>query len=252
MVRSMHLQENFEVERKGIYYFDSTPFIVKIWNPEMDLHTESIKSLPLWLPLPDLDIKYWGLGSLSKIGSLIGHPLKSDKYTAEKSMLNYARLLVDVPLDGPFPECVEFFNEKEVLIRQPVKFEWLPSKCSFCGMFDHLEEVCRKKSAPKKEWRRVEQGQTAEAPQRTMQQQINPATLHITSSRKVSTNSKGKATIPIQDITGFTPVTKKAAARMVPQQSILETMEANSFQLLQFDKEYLNHVEQMPGAGSND
>ena len=116
----------------------------------MDLQTESIKSLPLWVQLPGLDIKYWGLGSLSKIGSLIGHPLKTDKYTADKSVLNYAKLLIDVPLDGPFPEYVEFFNEKVVLIRQPVKFEWLLSKCSFCGMFSHREEARRKKISNKK------------------------------------------------------------------------------------------------------
>ena len=94
----------------------------------MDLQTESIKSLPLWVQLPELDIKYSGLASLSKIGSLIGQPLKTDKYTAEKSRLNCARLLIDVPLEGSFPEYVEFFNEKGLLVRQPVKFEWLPTK----------------------------------------------------------------------------------------------------------------------------
>jgi len=41
-----------------------------------------------------------------------------------------------------------------------VKFEWIPTKCSFCGMFHHLKEVCRKKVAPIKEWRRVEPGQS--------------------------------------------------------------------------------------------
>jgi len=48
------------VEKKGMYYFDSKTFLVKGWNPKMELHTESIKSLPLWIQLPDLDIKYWG------------------------------------------------------------------------------------------------------------------------------------------------------------------------------------------------
>ncbi|KAJ8419566.1 LOW QUALITY PROTEIN: hypothetical protein Cgig2_004597 [Carnegiea gigantea] len=34
------------------------------WNPEMDLNTDKIKSLPLWVQFPNLDIKYWGLESI--------------------------------------------------------------------------------------------------------------------------------------------------------------------------------------------
>jgi len=47
----------------------------------MDLHTKTIKSLPIWVQLSGLDIKYWGAQSLSKIESIMGIPLKSDKYT---------------------------------------------------------------------------------------------------------------------------------------------------------------------------
>jgi len=46
------------VERRGVYYSDSKPFLLKGWNPEMDMHTEEIKSLPLWVQFPDLDVKY--------------------------------------------------------------------------------------------------------------------------------------------------------------------------------------------------
>lgn len=252
MVRFQHLQDKMEVERKDIFYFDSKPFIVKSWNPEMDLRTESIKSLPLWVQLPDLDIKYRGLRSLSKIGSLIGNPLKTDKYTADKSRLSYARLLIDVPLDGSFPESVEFFNEKDVLIRQPVKFEWLRTKCSFCGMFGHLEQVCRKKSAPKKAWRRVEQGQDTGVSNPPIQRQQNSATVLPNPYQKDCTQNKGIAASPNQDTSVFIPVTRKSAARMGSQQSIPHTMAYNSFHLLQSGTESPNQVEQVPGTISND
>ena len=58
MVRFMHMQDKSTVEKKGLYYFDSKIFLVKGWNLEMDLHNTSIKSLPLWVQLPDLDVKY--------------------------------------------------------------------------------------------------------------------------------------------------------------------------------------------------
>ncbi|KAJ8419302.1 hypothetical protein Cgig2_023141 [Carnegiea gigantea] len=66
---------------------------------------------------------------------------------------------VEVPINGPFPEYVEFFNEHDMLIRQQVKFEWTPCKCAHCGMYGHTEEVCKKKNATRKEWRRVQQPQ---------------------------------------------------------------------------------------------
>ena len=91
---------------------------------------------------------------MSKIVSLIGIPIKTDKYNREKTMLKYTRLLVEVPIDGPFPENVEFFNEHDMLI-----CEWIPCKCAHCGMYGHTEEVCKKKNATRKEWRRVQQPQ---------------------------------------------------------------------------------------------
>ena len=35
------------VEKRGVYYFDAKPLLVKGWNPEIDLYTESITSLPI-------------------------------------------------------------------------------------------------------------------------------------------------------------------------------------------------------------
>ena len=112
---------------------------MKGWNPNMDLCTETIESLPIWIQLPDFDLKYWGTNSLSKIYSSLRIPLKIDKFTKDKSMLRYARVLVDMRIEGSFPEFIEFFNEHEVLIRQPVKYEWIPTKCLHCEMFGMLK-----------------------------------------------------------------------------------------------------------------
>ncbi|KAJ8420659.1 hypothetical protein Cgig2_021461 [Carnegiea gigantea] len=55
LVRFENLQDKQQVEKRGIYYFDNKPFLVKAWNPKMDLHTETIKSLPLWEVTKDND-----------------------------------------------------------------------------------------------------------------------------------------------------------------------------------------------------
>jgi len=49
MVRFAQLQDKISVEKCGIYFFDSKPMLVKGWNPTMDLQTETIHSLPIWI-----------------------------------------------------------------------------------------------------------------------------------------------------------------------------------------------------------
>ncbi|KAJ8419732.1 hypothetical protein Cgig2_013407 [Carnegiea gigantea] len=91
---------------KGIYYFDHKPFIVKAWNENLEVDTNAISSLPIW---------YWGVETLSKLGSILGIPLKTDKPTMEKNYLNYAGLLINISLDGPFPEYVDYITDKGIV-----------------------------------------------------------------------------------------------------------------------------------------
>ncbi|KAJ8425600.1 hypothetical protein Cgig2_008578 [Carnegiea gigantea] len=146
LVRFHSLEDKEAVLQKGIYYFNGKPFIIKAWNKELELDKSSINSLPIWVQFPDLDVKYWGPDSLSKLGSLLGIYLKTDRHTRDKMFLNYARVMIDIALDGPYPEYVEY----------PVKYEWKPLKCSHCNMYGRLEAECRKKHERRKEWRVVE------------------------------------------------------------------------------------------------
>ncbi|KAJ8422267.1 LOW QUALITY PROTEIN: hypothetical protein Cgig2_000655 [Carnegiea gigantea] len=143
LVQFVSMHDELEVVKKGVFYFDSKPLIVKGWNPEMDMHTDDINSLPIWVQLPALDIKYWGAESLSKIGSTIGIPLKTNRYTKDRTMLKYARLLINVSLDSPFLNFIEFLNDHDVLIRQQVVYEWKPVKCSHCHMTLSYHKGCK-------------------------------------------------------------------------------------------------------------
>jgi len=137
LVRFSNKEDAIRVAQKGVFHFDQKPFIVKAWTPEMEINVDSITPLPIWIQLPELDVKYWGMQSLSKLGSVIGIPLKTDRYTKDKTMLKYARLLVEMPLKGQFPDYIEFANEKNVIIRQKIVYEWRPIKCTHCRMFGH-------------------------------------------------------------------------------------------------------------------
>ena len=39
-------------------FFDSKPLIMKPWNPDIDVIKEDVKTVPMWIKLPGLDLKY--------------------------------------------------------------------------------------------------------------------------------------------------------------------------------------------------
>ena len=86
---------------------------------------------------------------MSKIGSILGIPINTDKYTEDKSMLQYTGLLIHVSLDGPFPVYVEFTNDFDLVVRQLGKYEWKPIKCHNCQIFGYVEDDCRRKNTDK-------------------------------------------------------------------------------------------------------
>ncbi|KAJ8422716.1 hypothetical protein Cgig2_003262 [Carnegiea gigantea] len=114
LVRFSNMNDQLTVANRGLHFFDRKPLLVKPWNPEIDLNTEAISSLPIWVQFLGLDLKYWGLENLSKIRSILGIPLKTDKYAKDKTFLKYARVLIDIPLDREFLEYLEFINDHRV------------------------------------------------------------------------------------------------------------------------------------------
>ncbi|KAJ8419746.1 hypothetical protein Cgig2_019154 [Carnegiea gigantea] len=109
----------------------------------------------------ELDIKYWGIEILSKLGSMLGIPIKPNKITKEKSALSYARLLIEIPLNGPFPKHIDFVNDWDVIVRQKVTYEWKLTQCSFYQMLGLEELNCRKKAKTRQEWGPVQRGEAA-------------------------------------------------------------------------------------------
>lgn len=74
------------------------PLIVKRWNPEMDLNAEDVKVVPTWVRLLRLPLKYQGQSTLNKLARFIGNPIKTDKATAQKEILAYAKILMEVSI----------------------------------------------------------------------------------------------------------------------------------------------------------
>ncbi|XP_074310077.1 uncharacterized protein LOC141645046 [Silene latifolia] len=131
-------------------------------TPDIELTKEEVKSVPVWVRLHKLPLKFWG-NSLKKIADLIGSYVKADNATELKTRLGFACVMVELKLGQKFPNSVKFRDEKHILIEIEVEYEWKPTICANCKQIGHEKVNCRRgKPASqhkqiRKVWRHVQQ-----------------------------------------------------------------------------------------------
>ncbi|KAL2943829.1 hypothetical protein RDABS01_032176 [Bienertia sinuspersici] len=176
------------------YFFDYKPLIMKQWSPDIELHKESVKTVPIWVRMPHLELKYWGQGCLHKLGDIIGTTLKIDNVTMNKDRLSYARILVAVELDKELPDYIRFQNEKGLPVQQYIEYEWRPTYCTVCKRYGHPSDKCNKKTT--KQWQ----------PKKTQGQQ--PLKENTSNIKDAATEQKAEEK-GHKESQGFSPVQRK-------------------------------------------
>ncbi|XP_074289004.1 uncharacterized protein LOC141614147 [Silene latifolia] len=149
------------VLKSGHFLFHNKPMIIRPWSPKVELTKEEVKSVPVWVRLHKLPLKFWGK-SLSKIDNLVGQYVKSDEASEQKTRLSFARVMVELQLGQKFPNSIQFLDEKQNLLTLNVEYEWKPSVYTKYKLLGHEKEHCRKgkpvqlRQAPQKVWRPVQ------------------------------------------------------------------------------------------------
>uniref|UniRef100_A0A803PSI9 DUF4283 domain-containing protein n=1 Tax=Cannabis sativa TaxID=3483 RepID=A0A803PSI9_CANSA len=141
--------------KTGVIQFDKKPVILRPWSEDMDT-ARMVKSILVWVRLNGLGLQYWGKKNLSALVSTIGKSIMADKVTLERSMIKYARVLVDVEIKEEPLRTIAYVNEKKQLMEQPVEYEWLPTKCTACDMLGHSISNCNKGKPTV--WKKKQQG----------------------------------------------------------------------------------------------
>ncbi|XP_056695400.1 uncharacterized protein [Spinacia oleracea] len=150
LVRFTTMENCAKILQGGTQFFDSKPLILKPWSPDINYAKEDVKTLPIWIKLSDLDVKYWGDKSMFKIAGQVGTPIKVDQATMHRDKLMFTKILVDVKIDQHFPSVIQFVNEKGVIVDQKVTYDWLPHSCTNYKGIGHKAEVCKQaKKQPK-------------------------------------------------------------------------------------------------------
>ncbi|VFQ84121.1 unnamed protein product [Cuscuta campestris] len=94
----------------------------------------------------NLNMRFWSLYGLSKLGSMVGKPIRRDRPTANKTKYSYARIQVEVKVLQEFPQEITFIDDEDKVITQRVTYEWYPCICSHCRKLGHTQETCRKQN----------------------------------------------------------------------------------------------------------
>ncbi|KAL2942681.1 hypothetical protein RDABS01_031030 [Bienertia sinuspersici] len=153
LVRFNSVEQREQIWNDEPKFFDSKPVIMKKWDPDMELHKETIKTVPIWIRFPKLELKYWGHRSLHKLGDAIGTTLKVDRLTEQKERLAYARIMVEVDIQKELLDQIEFINEKGISMVQLIEYEWRPNFCSKCNKYGHRGEECSKGVRKEMAWK---------------------------------------------------------------------------------------------------
>ncbi|XP_020251160.1 uncharacterized protein LOC109828610 [Asparagus officinalis] len=139
-----------EILMSGPWFFGSRPLLLKPWTVGDDLEKVSECLYPMWIQLPALKLNLWNEKGISKITSVIGRPITTDKLTANRQRLAYARVLLEVKMPAPLPDQILIQGPNGKQYNQKVIYELKPRWCDYCKQVGHDSKVCRRHSVTQK------------------------------------------------------------------------------------------------------
>lgn len=102
----------------GKYVFsDRKHVVMKPWDSVTGFKREDVCTIPIWIRLEKLDLKYWGEKALFKIVGQIGKPLMMDKATRLREKLYFPRVLIEVSIKHDLPDWVQFGDELDRIVK---------------------------------------------------------------------------------------------------------------------------------------
>lgn len=127
--------------RRGMWNLAGVPVVMSKWTPFIEDDQPEEKSIPLWVHLKNVPTSMVSWEGLSFITSPVGVPVRLHPETAQCINIKTPKIFVNADLTKELPKKM-FFNllGKETLVEY--SYPWLPSRCSNCMKWGHLEKAC--------------------------------------------------------------------------------------------------------------
>lgn len=138
-------EQKLDVLRKEWTYYFKYAVMFKPWGPDKDVDVQCVESTPLWIQFPGLPPRLWSSKSLSKIVTCIGTPLAANKMTAQRTKLDFARVLIDVKSTDNLPNVVLIVRSNGMKFYQEVLYERDMPRCAHYHFIGHEIDQCRRR-----------------------------------------------------------------------------------------------------------
>ena len=92
---------------------------------------------------------------MERLEGEIGKFIQVDTHTMKRSLIGFARLLVELEIDQELVKEIEIEDEDGEILLYKVDYEWLPITCTKCKNLGHHFSNCRKEeiqAKQKKNW----------------------------------------------------------------------------------------------------
>ncbi|KAF8108790.1 hypothetical protein N665_0104s0105 [Sinapis alba] len=130
-----------KIVRRGMWNLAGIPVVMSKWTPFIEAKQMEKKSVPLWVHLHNVPMNMFSWKGLSVVSSPVGVPVKLHPETAQCLNMKVAKIFVNADLSKDLPKTMNFaFQGKNT--RVDYTYPWLPTKCSNCGKWGHLEKAC--------------------------------------------------------------------------------------------------------------
>ncbi|OIT40353.1 hypothetical protein A4A49_10437 [Nicotiana attenuata] len=154
--RFQNIEERDLVLQAGPYTYHNKPLILQHWSMDFKFDPGCMSVIPLWIKFSGLPLGFWSIEVLSKLASVVGKPLYTDRITAEMEKVSYARVLVEADISHPLPDSFEIQTPRGI-INQQIEYDWKPKFCCECIRFGHNSNECWLKDKQEMEKEFIEQ-----------------------------------------------------------------------------------------------
>lgn len=118
------------------------PLMLRPMPQFFNFSAEEMFRVPVWVKFPNLPFECWTPNYLSKLASMFGKPLQSDRLTSIIARLSYARVLVEVNFMDVLPFFIKVILPNGSTLNQEVVYETLPRFCKLYRVLNHCTVAC--------------------------------------------------------------------------------------------------------------
>ncbi|KAL4304252.1 hypothetical protein GQ457_10G002780 [Hibiscus cannabinus] len=134
------------VLESGPWHIQQKAIVLRRWMPGLKFDVLQLDSAPVWVKLWHVPLELFSQQGLGYVASAIGKPLYTDRVTALKQQLEFAKICIEVGAKETIPNSVLVELDEDLTIEIAVELVWSPPRCGHCSIFGHSEDNCSKET----------------------------------------------------------------------------------------------------------